>query len=164
MNLSLWLTHGAAREKLVPCFLGLGNLFPSKLALVPGNSKAGLPRGWKYPALLCTRNTRPNFSPSVAVIIFVRAWAASGWCGFWGSGVQGKWVPSVTKKEGPQRLAQGKWWLCIPSPLPFHWWLKREHGEAFSLWQNLAFLNTRWAATLLAGVSSSFHQHVSWGA
>lgn len=111
-------------------------IFPSKLASVAGNSKAGLPRGWKYPALFCSINTRPKrcifsnsssnyFCQSLSCVW--TAWAlrelslreVSSLCSWW---------RARGSLEGD---SEGRMALRQPSPLlPFHCWPKRARGEA----------------------------------
>lgn len=109
------------------------HVFPSKLASVAVNSKAGLPKRWKYLALLCTRNTRSKrcFSSVVTLIIFVKPELHLDSVGFEGAESTGDEL-SVAEgdKEGPQMMTQSRRWLCI---LPICCWSKRVHGVLVSL-------------------------------
>jgi len=79
---SKWKANPTLCEALQP-------ISPSKLRSLAGNSKAGLPRGWRYPALFCAINTRcRRCFFSISNSVFLRAlWLESALCldcvGFW---------------------------------------------------------------------------------
>lgn len=156
---SLLLTHRAAKRKLALCFFEAQQyIFPSKLVLVAVSSEAGVPKRWKYLALLCTRNTRSKrcFSPVAALIIFVKPELHLDNVRFWGMEFTGDELSVADgEKKGPQKMNSEGWMALHP---PHSLLVEKGTWGAHFPWPKSAFLSTPSAATVLTGVLNSFCQ------